>query len=441
MAFFLQRYLAGNSTTSTISPYNDDRFFRNDYDDNMNETGTLDHGRDAYEFVAFLLWYLFLVLCCVIPTCCAYKRRRVVEARMQHQQDSVNRIERQNLFILSSLRQSQQNTDSVREQRGEMIAESLKATSMTVEEGHLVDISGDDKNAIPKKSTVVKVVDDQNHDGDSSDEISGANSTNNLAIEFDVEAADAENTHALRIPVTVEATTDNSNNDDDDDDDGVPKAAAGSTRLVPASCAICLCPYEEDDEITWSPRKECQHAFHSECIIPWLAKTDEPKCPCCRQDYCDPVAMASQVDHSHHFHRLHHNHHPMSLFGATNFSNLEDDSDLVLPHFMRSLEASRLDFLTTLELASMEASARAARDQQTAEANRDGEDGSPPSDVDVEMSEIQPQNNDSSLEVDNGNGEVSAVAVNDDDVVPNNGEGAQRPAQQSSESSAEHVTV
>ena len=87
-------------------------------------------GRDAYEFVAFLLWYLFLVLCCVIPTCCAYRRRRLVEARIAQQQASVTRIERQNLFILSSLRQSQRNSDQIREQRGEKIAEKLKETTM-----------------------------------------------------------------------------------------------------------------------------------------------------------------------------------------------------------------------------------------------------------------------------------------------------------------------
>ena len=38
--------------------------------------------RDAYEFVAFLLWYLFLVICCVLPTCCAYRRRRLMEGKL-----------------------------------------------------------------------------------------------------------------------------------------------------------------------------------------------------------------------------------------------------------------------------------------------------------------------------------------------------------------------
>jgi len=98
------------------------------YDNNNSSHQTLSRsaGRDAYEFVAFLLWYLFLVLCCVVPTCCAYRRRRLVEARIAHQQASVNRIERQNLFILSSLRHSQQHTDQIQEQRGEKLKEKLR---------------------------------------------------------------------------------------------------------------------------------------------------------------------------------------------------------------------------------------------------------------------------------------------------------------------------
>ena len=40
---------------------------------------------DAYEFTAFALWYLCLVLCCVVPTYCAY-RRRARAARLEMEQ-------------------------------------------------------------------------------------------------------------------------------------------------------------------------------------------------------------------------------------------------------------------------------------------------------------------------------------------------------------------
>ena len=71
----------------------------------------------------------------------------------------------------------------------------------------------------------------------------------------------------------------------------LPSNAPNGSRMVPGGCAICLCPYEPDDQVTWSKLDKCQHAFHSECIIPWLAKKQEPKCPCCRQEYCVVVPL------------------------------------------------------------------------------------------------------------------------------------------------------
>lgn len=57
-------------------------------------------------------------------------------------------------------------------------------------------------------------------------------------------------------------------------------------REVAPSCAICLCPYEVGDSVTFSPSETCQHAFHKECIGAWMAKKKHPLCPCCRQEFC-----------------------------------------------------------------------------------------------------------------------------------------------------------
>jgi len=99
-------------------------------------------GDDAYEFVAFLLWYIFLVLCCVIPTCCAYRRRRMLNShhRARHQRGEVqHRIQLQdqsqaNLFMLSLLQRrlggdSPQSQDQLADIRGRMYAEQLKKTT------------------------------------------------------------------------------------------------------------------------------------------------------------------------------------------------------------------------------------------------------------------------------------------------------------------------
>mmetsp|Transcript_3028 Transcript_3028/g.8520 ORF Transcript_3028/g.8520 Transcript_3028/m.8520 type:complete len:410 (+) Transcript_3028:3-1232(+) len=51
-------------------------------------------------------------------------------------------------------------------------------------------------------------------------------------------------------------------------------------RTVDAHCAICLGGYRAGDKVSWSGL-ECQHAFHFDCILPWLGK-GKKRCPICR---------------------------------------------------------------------------------------------------------------------------------------------------------------
>jgi hypothetical protein len=87
----------------------------------------------------------------------------------------------------------------------------------------------------------------------------------------------------------------------------LPSESTNGNRSIPAVCTICLCPYENGEHVSWSPDRKCQHAFHKDCIIAWLAKKDEPKCPICRQDFCvltdvpemvpTPASAAEQQQH------------------------------------------------------------------------------------------------------------------------------------------------
>lgn len=49
------------------------------------------------------------------------------------------------------------------------------------------------------------------------------------------------------------------------------------------TCSICLCNYENGDQICWSNNQSCTHHFHSSCAIAWMAKHSE--CPMCRAEY------------------------------------------------------------------------------------------------------------------------------------------------------------
>ena len=87
-------------------------------------------GNDRFQFVAFLLWYIFLVFCCVVPTCCAYHRRRRVEQRLAVQQANLNRLQHSNLFILSNLQRHSVNNERVQQERLRILTEELKETTM-----------------------------------------------------------------------------------------------------------------------------------------------------------------------------------------------------------------------------------------------------------------------------------------------------------------------
>jgi hypothetical protein len=51
-------------------------------------------------------------------------------------------------------------------------------------------------------------------------------------------------------------------------------------------CAICLCEYTQEDELSCLP---CQHYYHTEC----LRLHHQDTCPVCRQ----PISLATQDLH------------------------------------------------------------------------------------------------------------------------------------------------
>lgn len=60
-------------------------------------------------------------------------------------------------------------------------------------------------------------------------------------------------------------------------------ASLHNSLYSPRTCPICCDDYVKGDDIAWSKNEVCCHAFHTDCIVPWLMEHEE--CPMCRCDY------------------------------------------------------------------------------------------------------------------------------------------------------------
>lgn len=58
-----------------------------------------------------------------------------------------------------------------------------------------------------------------------------------------------------------------------------------------AMCSICLCEFEEDEELRTLP--ECSHSFHVPCIDMWLYS--HSTCPICRTDAIPSTQILLQI--------------------------------------------------------------------------------------------------------------------------------------------------
>ncbi|KAK7962311.1 ring-8 protein [Apiospora aurea] len=84
--------------------------------------------------------------------------------------------------------------------------------------------------------------------------------------------------------------------DDEDDDEHINPALPPEMLATPGdSCAICIDPLEDDDDVRGLT---CGHAFHAVCLDPWLTNR-RACCPLCKADYYTPKPRPAPADGDH----------------------------------------------------------------------------------------------------------------------------------------------
>lgn len=259
-------------------------------------------GQDFYEFMAFVCWYIFLIMCCIIPTACAYRRRkRSQRLRAAAQLDgageevegpdggvillrAVTSNGRPFTIVASRRAGSSFSTgqeEQLKKEKRERLEEAIKETTMTVSELDLKNRS--ESGGVHDIETCVHSNIGARTESVPQEGDKGADSSlqsNNL----DAHDEDGESEFAS---VTLPAQSDSYNE----------TVSNCGLRQVPNACAICLSAYEVGTSITWSPNSLCQHAFHEDCIMTWLMKKDEPLCPCCRQEFIPLSSLTAVGQH------------------------------------------------------------------------------------------------------------------------------------------------
>mmetsp|Transcript_23461 Transcript_23461/g.51340 ORF Transcript_23461/g.51340 Transcript_23461/m.51340 type:complete len:399 (-) Transcript_23461:67-1263(-) len=319
----------------------------NDNTDGGDELGS-SHSRDAYEFIAFILWYAAMITCCVVPTCCAYRRRRRVERHLYSQQQRtvdnfvLPRHQEETLMLMWSLYgvgeglnvnhnqvlmlQSLDSEAAVRE-RTKRLEVAMEEETFLVKDGDIVcnanTNANTNANANANKCTGNKPTDSEAacDNGDDEKEDTATKGANNDEEFSETECDDIErgsscggSTDNFHVSVDVSV--------DVDADENNAELRLPTSRRVPDICAICLCPYEVGDRVTYSEaltptmtksdedtvtpsQSSCPHAFHTDCIVEWLAKKNDahPECPCCRRSFCTVVPITT-ADLGNHYNRI-----------------------------------------------------------------------------------------------------------------------------------------
>jgi len=247
------------------------------------------------ELILFMALDTFLIfLCWVISATCAYCQR--LENAHQNENDffGFRFTEENEEFMLGTMRVRQEALIS---ERSRMAREKLKTLRMTVGEGDLVSEEETGRGNSPDDHDLkIAIHRDCERVESTVEMVSLAPAKNDPEPQHDIENPRRSNEDDASAP-QADADDAETNTEDSyseygllvlpETDDSGNKLTNGGPRRVSDNCAICINPYEVGDVVVWSSNPKCEHAFHEECIIPWLGKKNDPVCPNCRQTFIE----------------------------------------------------------------------------------------------------------------------------------------------------------
>lgn len=255
----------------------------------------------------FLVWCVVLLLCCLVPPYFALRQRRLHEAQLAAEEQQAT------LFFFRVGHRSA-NPEVTQQERFQVLMEILKETTLKVSKSdfkHLDVLKAgkeqpdcDVTNPGGKQTNMdVKTASASEDVVPQTNEISDKDASIVVPNDNPEQHSEEQSNVVLLVPLPDHDSSADSTKDDEErgntnDDGEEANANITETRQVANNCAICLCPYQVGEQVTFAAfGHACSHAFHTDCIVPWLSKKTEPACPVCRQPFC-PTPTLSRVPSS-----------------------------------------------------------------------------------------------------------------------------------------------
>jgi Zinc finger, C3HC4 type (RING finger) len=251
-----------NNTILDSNMSNVDIIYYNNVTQNVTLAPIVSDGNDSNDFVQTIWNYFFgvLLMCCIYFTCNS--------SSTQYRDDDARRI------ILSRL--------AHRYRRGEEVPTAKIQTDLTY------------RNQVITESLIKQEVICSNDEhgnvllgcittNDDTAVVEGTNNNNNNEDDEDSNNNDVEdrnNNHDDNgaLDVAMFSTIDHDKQSTINNTKEMSQESDES-----CCCAICLEPYQVGDIVAWSRHSDtCFHAFHQDCIIPWLQDIRHDDCPSCR---------------------------------------------------------------------------------------------------------------------------------------------------------------